>query len=342
MALGRSNSRKVESPFAVYLRTGYRAAPGVELKFNPWHDTENGRFTFVGQGRYYQNGAYQDRDAERGITQRDREAGARDIRAAYGGRRQPSARDPYVPDYSDASPWHPANWRVYYVKRGDSLTSIARMRKGLTVEYLTGLNRIPTGKLRIGQMLMLPTQRALDEAKDARKKFMELATYRILHDGRDPPDPANPPSVIAQANEIRHHYIANGYNFYTDVTERIQRVRADLYLGDGGRSRYTQINAGKPDRLSSDQGGHIIAVRFNGPRFFFNHFAQDASFNRSAYASLEAGWAALKEAKHSVSVDIHFFYEGLSRRPTTVQVEWWVDGEHHKRIFPNSPKAKLK
>lgn len=30
-----------------------RNADGVELKFNPWHDPENGRFTFAGDGRRY-------------------------------------------------------------------------------------------------------------------------------------------------------------------------------------------------------------------------------------------------------------------------------------------------
>lgn len=35
--------------FSLYLRTGRRVAPsGVEVKFNPWHDEENGRFTFTG------------------------------------------------------------------------------------------------------------------------------------------------------------------------------------------------------------------------------------------------------------------------------------------------------
>lgn len=36
------------SAFAVFLRTGRRIAEPVEAKFNPWHDPEDGRFTFVG------------------------------------------------------------------------------------------------------------------------------------------------------------------------------------------------------------------------------------------------------------------------------------------------------
>ncbi len=98
MASSRSNTSKAETSFSIYLRTGYRAPSGVEFKFNPWHDAESGRFTFVGQGRFYPKG-YAGQDH----TQRDREAGAKDIRDAYGGRRRPSQRDPYVPDYSESA-----------------------------------------------------------------------------------------------------------------------------------------------------------------------------------------------------------------------------------------------
>jgi hypothetical protein len=43
--------------FSMWLRTGrlpsVRNADGIELKFNPWHDPENGRFTFASAGRRY-------------------------------------------------------------------------------------------------------------------------------------------------------------------------------------------------------------------------------------------------------------------------------------------------
>jgi hypothetical protein len=45
------------SAFSWWLRTG-RLRPavspdGIELKFNPWHDPADGRFTFAGAGRLY-------------------------------------------------------------------------------------------------------------------------------------------------------------------------------------------------------------------------------------------------------------------------------------------------
>ena len=46
--------------FSVWLRTGRlpvaHGADGRELKFNPWHDPRDGRFTFAGTGKYYAQG----------------------------------------------------------------------------------------------------------------------------------------------------------------------------------------------------------------------------------------------------------------------------------------------
>jgi len=44
------------SSFEIYLRTGRRLEPtrhALQLKFNPWHDPDDGRFTFSGQGSYF-------------------------------------------------------------------------------------------------------------------------------------------------------------------------------------------------------------------------------------------------------------------------------------------------
>ncbi|MGU3389545.1 hypothetical protein [Sphingomonas sp. M1A8_2b] len=49
------------SGFSHWLRTGRRptaiSPEGIELKFNPWHDPEDGRFTFVGAGSHYGSSA---------------------------------------------------------------------------------------------------------------------------------------------------------------------------------------------------------------------------------------------------------------------------------------------
>src|SRR3546814_6610520 len=61
------------------------------------------------------------------------------------------------PDYSRFDPRNPRNYKVYIVKPGDTLSGIARFRKGLTVADLEWLNRISAGApLHIGQNVKVP------------------------------------------------------------------------------------------------------------------------------------------------------------------------------------------
>lgn len=62
----RTSNHKQQSAFSHWLRTGrLPAVPnagGIELKFNPWHDPDDGRFTFAGSGRHYGAGGGQSAD----------------------------------------------------------------------------------------------------------------------------------------------------------------------------------------------------------------------------------------------------------------------------------------
>lgn len=57
-----SDSRQSSSntDFAFWMRTGLRRqslpAAEVEAKFNPWHDPQNGQFTYRQSGRYFGGG----------------------------------------------------------------------------------------------------------------------------------------------------------------------------------------------------------------------------------------------------------------------------------------------
>jgi hypothetical protein len=106
------------------------------------------------------------------------------------------------------------------------------------------------------------------------------------------------------------------------------------------RSRRNQREAGGADRRETDDGGHYIAARFNGPSDVFNHFAQDANFNRGAYRVMENSWAANVRAGHRVSVDIVPHYDGLSRRPDRIAVTWFIDGNKHLHTFANESGSK--
>lgn len=66
-----STSRKERIAFGIYLRTGRKVIfsddTDLEIKSNPWHDPETGRFTFKGQGKYYTHGgaAQTDKNSEK-------------------------------------------------------------------------------------------------------------------------------------------------------------------------------------------------------------------------------------------------------------------------------------
>lgn len=66
-----STSRKERIAFGTYLRTGRKVIfsddTDLEIKSNPWHDPETGRFTFKGQGKYYTRGgaALADKNSEK-------------------------------------------------------------------------------------------------------------------------------------------------------------------------------------------------------------------------------------------------------------------------------------
>ena len=75
-------------------------------------------------------------------------------------------------------------------------------------------------------------------------------------------------------------------------------------------------------------------------RATFNHFAQDASFNRGSYRVLEDSRAKAKKAGKGVSVKITPHYGGSSRRPDAIEVSYKVGDELRVRIFSNVSKGK--
>lgn len=118
--------------------------------------------------------------------------------------------------------------------------------------------------------------------------------------------------------------------------KRTEHVLGEMRM-DGAvqRSRRVQADAGKPDRRAADDGGHFIAARFGGPREWFNHFAQDANFNRGEYRKMEDQWAQAIRRGEQVFVDIVPEYEGRSRRPSRIIVRGIVGGQARSWDFGN-------
>jgi uncharacterized protein YigE (DUF2233 family) len=108
------------------------------------------------------------------------------------------------------------------------------------------------------------------------------------------------------------------------------------------RSRTNQARAGGADRRTSDDGGHYIAARFNGPTDAFNHFAQDANFNRGRYRALEDQWARAQRMGKKVTVSIVPHYREESTRPFEIDASFTIDGREHSIKIPNERTEKTR
>lgn len=130
--------------FEYYLRTGRRLLSEnseAEYKFNHWHDPDDGRFTFAGQGRYSAG------DSPAGSGRDRRPAIAKPVQT-----RRFSVRRALTRAATRSATREIRVISLYTVKRGDTLTKIARLRKGLTAADLAWLNNQSADRpLQIGQ-----------------------------------------------------------------------------------------------------------------------------------------------------------------------------------------------
>lgn len=79
--------------------------------------------------------------------------------------------------------------------------------------------------------------------------------------------------------------------------------------------------------------GHHIAARFNGPTEAFNHFAQDANFNRRGYRWLEDEWTRDKRAGNR---QLNPRRSGLAEAPLA-PVEAAVNSGSRRRLATPAP-----
>ncbi len=246
--------------FRFWLRTGrwplVRNDEGMEFKFNPWHDSKDGRFTFANTGNYF----------PRGSSGGFKPGGS----TRFGG------------------------------------------GAGATGSWRTARNTRPAVRQDTGTRSPSTAVLAPSDGSTA---------------GRQ----AEPP----WRTEVR-----NGYTFKIDARNRTRSASGDLRLASTiRRSRAAQARAGGADRRKSDEGGHYIAARFDGPTEAFNHFAQDREFNRSDYRKLEDQWARDKRAGRHVRVRIVPHFEAGSTRPDVINVYFWLDGRLESQRYPNGPEA---
>lgn len=79
---------------------------------------------------------------------------------------------------------------------------------------------------------------------------------------------------------------ANGYTFTTDQNGTVT-AKGDLQSQTAARNSSAQVKAGGSARLADDDGGHLVAARFNGPAIDSNLSAQNSNLNRGSFKSVE-------------------------------------------------------
>lgn len=318
-------SRKTVSNFEFWLRTGRlvtgAGADQTEAKFNPWHDPTNGQFTFAGGGTS---------SGRPSPTRLAKPPTPKPIRAGGGSNGGGGASGDWVPN----SPWRQTPHRPARVD-GRQFGG-----GGASGSWPTPSPSRPQP----------PRSTPHRPSAPPTKPAVHPATHRPL---AKPPShggipTAKAPIVVfpvakpaAPTSEAIRVHIDSGYRFRIDQIERPRSGAGELRLApDQSRSKRAQAGAGKPDRRPTDEGGHIIGRRFGGPTASYNHFAQDAQFNRGRYKALEDLWErSLKAGKH-VTIHIELHYRGPSRRPDEVVVEYIIDGNKITEAFSNAPKER--
>ncbi|WP_432423407.1 DNA/RNA non-specific endonuclease [Sphingomonas lycopersici] len=133
----------------------------------------------------------------------------------------------------------------------------------------------------------------------------------------------------------------NGYAYQLDPNAKVREVSGEVDMAKKpSRSRSAQARAGGADRRPTDDGGHYVGARFNGPTDAFNHFAQDAKVNRGRYRAMEDQWARAKAEGKRGWFRIVPVYEGESQRPSLINAWFTINDREHSIQIPNESGKK--
>lgn len=154
-----------------------------------------------------------------------------------------------------------------------------------------------------------------------------------------------PPTDEVTFNELQPDtiYEKNDYRFETDGRGRTVLIGGYLQNEKGDRNLKLQGEAGKHGE-QNDEGGHLIATRFNGPTDSFNLVPQNRNLNRSAWKKMENDWHNTLDNGGTVEVAISPVYMDNSVRPFGFDVLYCIKdhtGEHYEtKTFYNESSKK--
>lgn len=288
----RGSKRHSQSDFALWLRTGHWFDPNpanvIERKFNPWHDPDNGRFTFSGTGRHYGSSSGQRSSVNRRSARR--------------------TAPPLRVDVPGQSPQRQTEQGF----GGGGSTGSFQSSSGYPKRELRAQQQPSSGAAPAVAINVLREPSGLNSQARATLPFKRVTKTVIRH----------------------------GYRFDIDELGRTWKIEGTIVEDQHQRrSKQSQLQAGGKYRLPTDDGGHFIARRFKGPMEAFNHFAQDAEFNRNTYARMENQWATARRKGEKVTVKIVPVYKGQSRRPASLNIWFTIGSKQHSLNLVNQRGA---
>ncbi len=130
------------------------------------------------------------------------------------------------------------------------------------------------------------------------------------------------------------------YYYETNAQGLIERVTVrELHLKASDRDRLKH-DRNTPDKLSTDEAGHLIADVFDGSPALDNLVSQAMKVNRGAgskWAAMERQWRSALSAnppKKVTDIEIEVQYDG-SKRPTGFEIKYKIDGVRRTVKIPN-------
>lgn len=133
-------------------------------------------------------------------------------------------------------------------------------------------------------------------------------------------------------------YEINGYTYMTDDMGRIISAEGTLHIKDRDERLNIKdsIDAiGKGDQWDGDDRGHLIGDQFNGSNGLENMVPQDAYINEVVFRNFENSLAKKVKEGSNVFVEVSPYYEGDSRRPFLIVVNYSIDDDKSYQIFSN-------
>lgn len=134
-------------------------------------------------------------------------------------------------------------------------------------------------------------------------------------------------------------YTENGYLSVSDEMGRLKKISGELQLNPATRDLAAQ-NTARSMGLATDDAGHMIGARFNGPSGLPNLVPQDAHLNRGAWKKMENQFEKHLREGSKVTVDVRPNYTGSNLRPDSFSVRYRVDdGRTYTKYFENTGAA---